>query len=55
MKVVGIIEPMEEKAEEWFNGVYLLPGRTSHAKEHRQLFSISTEDRLGGSGFKLQH
>ena len=55
MKGVGIIEPMEDKAEGAFKSLLLLSGTNSHAKEHGQLFSISTEDQPGGNEFKLQH
>ena len=55
MKGVGIIEPMEDKAEGAFKSLLLLSGTNSHAEEHGQLFSIFTEDQLGGNEFKLQH
>lgn len=55
MKGVGIIEPVEDKAEGAFNSLLFLSGTISRAEEHGQLFSISTKDQPGGSGFKLQH
>ena len=55
MKGAGIIEPKEGKAEGAFKSLLLLPGTSSHAKEHGQLLSISTEDQPGGNEFKLQH
>lgn len=55
MKGVGIIEPVEEKAEEWFNSLHLLSGMISQTREHSQLFSISAQDGLEEAGSCYMH
>lgn len=50
-----MIEPVKEKAEEWFNSLHLLSGMISHTKEHSQLFSVSTQVRLEEAGSSYMH